>query len=34
MEKYKLNNEKYNGSKCWAYKFTWCYDKYNYLKNK
>lgn len=34
MEKYKLNNEKCDGSKCWACQFTWCCDVYNNYKNK
>ena len=32
MEKYKLNNEKCDGSKCWVCQFTWCCDKYNNRK--
>lgn len=27
MTKYKLHNEKCDGSKCWACQFTWCCDK-------
>ena len=29
MKKYKLHNEKCDGSKCWACQFTWCCDKYS-----
>ena len=32
MDKYKLHNEKCDGSKCWACQFTWCCDKYNHRK--
>ena len=32
MEKYKLHNEKCDGSKCWVFQFTWCCDKYNNRK--
>ena len=32
MEKYKLHNEKCDGSKCWVCQFTWCRDKYNHHK--
>lgn len=32
MEKYKLNNEKCDGSTCWVCQFTWCCDKFNHRK--
>ena len=34
MEKYKLNNEKCDGSTCWSCQFTWCCDKYIIVKSK
>lgn len=32
MDKYKLHNEKCDGSTCWTCQFTWCCDKYNHRK--
>lgn len=32
MNKYKLHNEKCDGSKCWVCQFTWCCDKFNHRK--